>query len=62
MDWNYLEVLVAVAETGSLSAAARRLGQSQPTLSRHVAALELALVGGIFARHPRGLALTERGQ
>ena len=62
MDWNYLEVLVAVAETGSLSAAARRLGKSQPTLSRHVAALELALGGGIFARHPRGLALTERGQ
>lgn len=55
-------MLVAVAETGSHRAAARRLGQSQPTLGRHVAALEAALGGGILARHARGLALTERGQ
>lgn len=62
MDWNHIRTLVAVGETGSLSAAARRLGQSQPTLGRHVAALEEDLGGGIFARHPRGLSLTERGR
>ncbi len=61
-DWNHLRTLVAVAEIGSLSAAARRLGLSQFTLGRHVEALEAAVGGGVFARHPRGLALTERGR
>jgi DNA-binding transcriptional LysR family regulator len=51
MDWDDLRVIHAVVGTGSLSAAARRLGLSQPTISRRVQALEERL----------GLVLFERG-
>jgi DNA-binding transcriptional LysR family regulator len=61
IDWNLLRSFVAVAEDGSLSAAARALGLSQPTLGRHVAQLEDGVGASLFARHPRGLVLTERG-
>jgi len=40
LDWNQLKALLKTAETGSLSAAARKLGLTQPTLSRQVAAIE----------------------
>ena len=40
MDWSILRDFIAVAETGGLSQAARRLRVSQPTLSRRIAALE----------------------
>jgi len=50
-DWNLIKSFVAVAETGSLSGAARRLAASQPTLGRHIAELEAAL----------GVTLTEAG-
>ena len=40
LDWGILRDFIAVAETGSLSQAARRLRLSQPTLSRRIAALE----------------------
>ena len=54
-DWTLIRSLLAVAETGSLSAAARETGQSQPTLGRHVRTLEDHLGGPLFERHPRGL-------
>ncbi len=40
LDWSLVRSFLAVAETGSLSAAARALGSSQPTLGRLAAALE----------------------
>ena len=52
---------LAVAETGSLSAAARRLRLSQPTLGRHIRALEARLGAELFRRVARGLELTEAG-
>lgn len=58
IDWTLAQALVAVAETGSLSAAARRLGQSQPTLGRHIKALEDRLGMELFTRAPRGLRPT----
>lgn len=61
LDWNLIRSFVAVAETGSLSAAARRLTASQPTLGRHVAELEAALGVVLFRRGRRGYALTEGG-
>lgn len=61
LDWNLVRSFVAVAERGSLSAAAKELRTSQPTLGRHVAELERQLGVSLFARHARGLALTERG-
>lgn len=61
LDWSLIQVFVAVAETGSLSAAAARLGRSQPTLGRQVQALEQALDAKLFERHARGLRLSALG-
>ncbi len=61
LDWALLQAFLAVAEAGSLSAAARRLGVSQPTLGRRVQAAERALGVTLFRRVPRGLEPTEAG-
>ncbi|MES0028496.1 LysR family transcriptional regulator [Mesorhizobium sp. M0040] len=61
IDWNLIKSFVTVAETGSLSAAARKLDASQPTLGRHIAELEQALGVTLFRRGRRGYALTEAG-
>lgn len=60
-DWTLIQSFLAVAETGSLSAAARRLNRSQPTLGRHVTTLESSLGADLFERHARGLKLTATG-
>ena len=60
-DWNLVKSFLAVAETGSLSGAARRLKASQPTLGRHMAELETRLGVTLFERLPRGMALTRAG-
>ena len=60
-DWSLVQAFLAVAETGSLSAAARRLGASQPTVGRQISAMEDALSATLFRRQPRGMALTEAG-
>ena len=61
-DWSLIQSYLAVAETGSLSAAAQATGQSQPTLGRHIRALETQLGVELFHRHARGLSLTPAGQ
>ncbi|PWE33616.1 LysR family transcriptional regulator [Maritimibacter sp. 55A14] len=60
-DWTLIRFFLAVAEAGSLSAAARDLGLSQPTLTRRIREAERVLGGPLFRRHARGLALTEAG-
>lgn len=60
-DWSLIQSFLAVAETGSLSAAARQLARSQPTLGRQIQTLEQNLGAQLFDRHPRGLALSEIG-
>lgn len=62
LDWALVRAFLIVAETGSLSAAARRLGASQPTLGRQIRQLETALGQTLFNRQPKGLALTENGR
>jgi DNA-binding transcriptional LysR family regulator len=62
LDWSLIRSLLAVAEAGSLSAAARATGISQPTLGRHVQAAEAALGVPLFTRVAQGLVLTEAGQ
>ena len=62
LDWSLVQAFLAVADTGSLSAAARRLGTSQPTLGRQIARLEEALALSLFDRRPRGLELSRAGQ
>jgi DNA-binding transcriptional LysR family regulator len=61
LDWSALRDFLAVAETGSLSRAAKQLRLSQPTLSRRIAGLESQLKAQLFQRTPRGLVLTEAG-
>lgn len=60
-DWNHVRAFLATVEEGSLSAAARALGQSQPTLSRQIAALEAELDVVLFERVGRGLSLAPAG-
>lgn len=62
LDWTLTRSFLAVAETGSLSAAARELNLSQPTLGRHIAELEDALDLTLFRRKARGLAPTEAAE
>lgn len=60
-DWNQARAFLVTAEEGSLSAAARALGLTQPTLSRQVAALEETLGVTLFERVSKSLVLTEAG-
>ncbi|MCI4664636.1 MAG: LysR family transcriptional regulator [Neomegalonema sp.] len=60
-SWDLCRSFLAVLREGSLSAAARRLQLTQPTVARHINMLEQALGGGsLFTRSPQGLAPTER--
>jgi len=60
-DWNRARAFLVTAEEGSLSAAARALGMTQPTLSRQVTALEAELGVALFERVGKGLELTPNG-
>lgn len=60
-DWNQARAFLVTAEEGSLSAAARALGLTQPTLSRQVAALEERLGVTLFERVAKTLVLTDAG-
>ena len=62
MDIRQLRYFVGVASNGSLSAAAERLGVSQPSLSQHMLRIEEDLGIQLFVRTPRGVTLTEGGQ
>jgi DNA-binding transcriptional LysR family regulator len=61
-DWNRARAFLVTAEEGSLSAAARALGMTQPTLGRQVAGLEQELGVVLFERVGRGLSLTANGR
>jgi len=61
MDWNHLRVFLAVARERRLNAAAHGLGQSRPTLGRHLEALEQFLGHSLFRRTSTGYVLTEEG-
>ncbi len=58
-NWEHYQSFLAVIETGSLSAAAKRLGLSQPTIGRHVDALEAAVGAPLFVRSRYGLNPTD---
>ncbi|MGQ9367853.1 LysR family transcriptional regulator [Azospirillum sp. ST 5-10] len=58
-SWDLHRSFLAVIREGSLSGAARALGLTQPTLARHVAALEAAVGVTLFVRSQRGLEPTE---
>lgn len=60
-DWNHTRAFLITAEEGTLSAAAKALGMTQPTLSRQVAALETELGVTLFERVGQRLVLTDSG-
>jgi DNA-binding transcriptional LysR family regulator len=61
MQWDDLRCFIAVADAGTLSAAARRVGLSVATIGRRLDALEAALGLRLADRSPEGAALTGSG-
>lgn len=61
MDLVHLHYFRAIAESGSMTAAARKLGITQPTLTAIVKKLEDSLETTLLLRNPRGVAVTETG-
>jgi LysR family nitrogen assimilation transcriptional regulator len=62
MDLKQLRTFLHVAETGSLSHAAKRLNVTQPALSRQIKMLEEDAGVALFQRTGRGVVLTEAGE
>jgi DNA-binding transcriptional LysR family regulator len=60
-NWNLIRSFLAVAREGSLSAAARTLAATQPTIGRHINELESSLDVILFQRGRDGFQLTEKG-
>lgn len=58
IGWELYRSFLGVLKEGSLSGAARQLGITQPTVGRHIAALETALGVVLFTRSPSGLLPT----
>lgn len=61
MEWSDIRVFLAIAREGTLGAAARKLGQTQPTMGRRLRTLEAALGNKLFQRTTGGFALTDEG-
>lgn len=58
-SWDFYRTFLAVLQHGSLSAAARDLGLTQPTVGRHIDALEDAVGAELFTRSQQGLIPTD---
>jgi DNA-binding transcriptional LysR family regulator len=59
LGWDHYRSFLAAVRRGSLSAAARELDLTQPTLGRHIAALEQAIGAKLFTRSQAGLKPTQ---
>jgi len=62
LDWSDLHLFLEIARAGTLSAAAPRLGLSQPTAGRRLRAMEATIGASLFQRSPTGFRLTEEGE
>jgi len=62
MDLRRLRLFVAVAESGGVGRAARRLGMAQPPLTVQIRRLEQEVGTALFQRGPRGMTPTEAGE
>jgi DNA-binding transcriptional LysR family regulator len=61
-NWDDLRYFLAVARTGTLSAAARQLGTEHTTVARHIQALEDELNNRLFHKSNSGYGLTDAGE
>lgn len=61
LEWSDLRVFLAIAREGTLGAAARKLGQTQPTMGRRLRALEEAVGQTLFQRTAEGFLVTNAG-
>lgn len=59
LSWDFYRTFLTVLQEGSLSAAARELGLTQPTVGRHIDAMEATLGYPLFVRSPHGLLPTD---
>jgi DNA-binding transcriptional LysR family regulator len=62
MTTDEIEAFVAIAELGGFTEASRRLGRSQPAISRRIRQLEQALAAPLFERVGRSVTLTDAGR
>jgi DNA-binding transcriptional LysR family regulator len=62
MNWDDIRIFLAVARTGQILAASRRLGLNHATLSRRLTSLEEALETRLFIRRTNGCELTAEGE
>jgi DNA-binding transcriptional LysR family regulator len=61
LEFYHLRSFVAVAQTGNLTQAAKRLYTTPPALSAHIKALEQELATLLFIRSSKGMKLTDKG-
>lgn len=61
LEWSDVRILLAIARCGTLGAAARQVGQTQPTMGRRLRALEEAVGHALFQRTRDGFVLTDEG-
>jgi DNA-binding transcriptional LysR family regulator len=61
LEWSDVRVFLAIARNGTLVAAARQVGQTQPTMGRRLRALEEVVGHALFQRTRDGFVLTEEG-
>ncbi|MDR4534776.1 LysR family transcriptional regulator [Glutamicibacter sp. PS] len=62
LDLRQLQALLAVAETGSITGAARRLGWSQPAVNHHLQNLDRLMGAPLTGRTSQGTTLTDTGR
>lgn len=62
ISWDDARLFLAIAETGSLSGAARALKLGQPTVTRRLALLEYTVGASLFRRSVEGASLTVAGE
>lgn len=62
LRFSQLRLMVALADSGQISAAAAQLAMTQPAASRLLGELEKAVRTKLYERHPRGISLTDAGR
>ena len=61
LEWSDVRIFLAIVCSGTLGAAARMIGQTQPTMGRRLRALEESLGHVLFQRTRDGFVLTDEG-